>query len=887
MTTRALAENAIILLALCWLLAFHARNRGGRHGPFMTNWLTGLLFGGACVFGIMISSVGQSGIIVDARTVVLSIAGLFGGPLAAATAGTMAAGYRLWLGGPGVVPGLANIALPVLLGLAYRQAYLRGRLGIGFWQLLGFGLLLHVAVLLQMALLLPAPRGSLALQEAAAPMLLALPLATAALGLLIHDLLKRDQTEQALKHSEARLRAISHAIPDLLMVIDEDGRYLDIICSEHHLLHDDMGRLLGRRMHDVMPPEQAQRFLDFIARTLRSDSPQLIEYPMHTLGGAKVFEGRALPLEQPAGARRAVVWLSRDITERVNSELERRIAAIAFESQQGMLITDAYNRILRVNRAFTRITGFSAEEAIGQTTRLLSSGRHGPEFYQAMWKSIQGSGVWEGEIWNRHKNGQVFPEWLTISAVRDSQGEVSHYVAAFTDITDRKAAEQRIHHLAFYDPLTHLPNRRLLLDRLQQAMAGSQRSQQLGALMFIDLDNFKNINDLHGHQTGDQMLRLAAERLQHDVRATDTVARLGGDEFVVMLEGLGDDPDQAADRAEHIGEKLLNSLSMPYRFSELDLHSSASIGVVLFGGDGSDSEELMKRADMSMYEAKLSGKNALRFFDPEMQQAVQERLQLEQEIRRGLKAGEFILHFQPQIAQGEGLVGAEALVRWRHPHRGLLAPAEFIGQAERAGLIRALDRTILKQACAQLARWARDPDLAELTLAVNLSAHLLYQDHFVENVLELLTHTEANPTRLKLELTESLLLDNMPEAIARMNRLKDHGIRFSIDDFGTGYSSMSYLQQLPLDQLKIDQMFVRGLPTDESSLTIVRASCALAAGLGLEVIAEGVETEQQRALLLANGCQRFQGYLFGKPMPLHQFERLARDRAASQAQPRG
>ena len=873
MTLDAVVENAVMLLALCWLLAFTTRS-WNRSGQRTAKLLAGLWFGSACIFGMLNTSIGQTGIILDARTAVLSMAGLFGGPLVAGIAGVLAGGFRLWMGGPGVVPGLANVLLPIALGLAYRCASRRRLIGIAFWQLLGFGVLLHLGVLGLIALLLPSPLSAEAVREIALPTLLILPLATATLGVLLNDLLERDRIEQALRFSEARLRAITQAIPDLLLVLDEDGRYLEILCAERSLLYDEPSKLLGRRLHDVMPEAEERRFLGFIQQNLNSDSPQLIEYSLPTLGGPKVFEGRALPLEQPPGQKRAVVWLSRDITDRVNTELERRIAAIAFESQQGMLITDAQNRILRVNGAFSRISGYSAAEAIGQTTALLASGRHGPDFYRSMWSSIEATGVWEGEIWNRRKSGEIFPEWLTISAVRNVHGEVTHYVAAFTDITDRKAAEERIHNLAFYDPLTGLPNRRLLLDRLHQAMAASRRSNQLGALMFIDLDNFKNINDLHGHQTGDQVLRVAAERLHAEVRASDTVARLGGDEFVVMLENLGDDPLRAAAQAEHIGMKLLNSLDRSYRLNELGLYSSASIGVVLFGGEACSSDELMKRADMSMYEAKISGKNALRFFDPRMQLAVQERLRLEAEIRQGLKNGEFVLSFQPQLEQNAGVIGAEALVRWQHPQRGLLSPAAFIAQAEHAGLIHALDLQVLQQACGQLARWAATPAFADLTLSVNLSAHLLYQDHFVEKLLDLLERSGANPARLKLELTETLLLDNMPEAIARMTRLKQHGIRFSIDDFGTGYSSMSYLQQLPLDELKIDQTFIRRLPDDASSLTIVRAICALASGLGLEVIAEGVESGAQRSVLLGNGCHRFQGYLFGKPMPAMELEEM-------------
>lgn len=408
-----------MLLALCWLLAFTTRS-WNRSGQLSAQLLAGLWFGSACIIGMLMTSVSETGIILDARTVVLSMAGLFGGPLVAAIAGTLAAAYRLWLGGPGVVPGIANILLPIALGLAYCCAYRKRLFGIGFWQLLAFGVLLHLGVLALVALMAPGDLGPAAVREIAVPVLLALPLATAILGVLLKDLLERSQIEQALRLSEARLRAIGQAIPDPLLVVDEDGHCLEVICSERNLLYGDAIRLRGKKVQEVMPEAEQQRFLDFIQQTLESDTPQLMEYSLPTRVGQRVFEGRALPLEQPPGYKRAVVWLSRDITERFNTELERRIAAIAFESQQGMLITDAQNRILRVNGAFTRISGFTPEEAIGKTTALLASGKHGREFYRAMWSSIETTGAWEGEVWNRRKSGEIYPEWLTISAVRNS-----------------------------------------------------------------------------------------------------------------------------------------------------------------------------------------------------------------------------------------------------------------------------------------------------------------------------------------------------------------------------------------------------------------------------------------------------------------------------------
>ncbi|HLD67029.1 MAG TPA: EAL domain-containing protein [Pseudomonas sp.] len=865
-------QGAAVLLALCWLQTVSARLLSGHRCA--AQLVSGLLFGGTCMIGMLTPITSHLGLIFDARTVVLSMAGLFGGPLVAAVAALMAGSYRLWLGGAGALVGLGNVLVPALLGLAYRYLHRHHRVKIGVWQLLLFGLLVHVVALVMMTSL-PMAQVSFTFEQVGLPMLLVLPVATVILGLLLEDIERRQRTERALGLSEAHMRAITGAIPDLLLVVDEDGRYLEAVLPGQSRLHAGNAGLVGRRLHEVLSIGEAERFLAFIQKTLASASPQKIEYSMKTLGGPKVFEGRAQRLDTLLDGKRAIVFLARDITERVHVELERRIAAIAFESQQGMVITDACSRILRVNQAFSAITGYSAEDVIGRETRMLSSGRQGPEFYQAMWQSLNETGVWQGEIWNRRKNGETFPEWLSISAVCDAQGLVSNYVSSLTDITERKAAEDRIKHLAFFDALTGLPNRRLLLDRLQQALAASARSGQFGALMFLDLDNFKNINDLHGHQTGDQMLCLAAERLGHAVRASDTVARLGGDEFVVMLENLKSQPEEAAAQAEHIGKQVLAALGEPYQVDSLEMRSSVSIGVVLFKDESCGSDELMKRADLSMYEAKTAGKNALRFFDPHMQEAVSARLRLEEEIRLGLAAEEFVAYFQPQVDANRALIGAEVLVRWRHPQCGLLGPAAFIAVAERAGLIEELDFQMLQQACRQLALWAGQPAMASLSLSVNLSARLLYQADFVDRLLQLLAHSGADPRRLKLELTESLLLDDLPGAVARMASLKTRGIRFAIDDFGTGYSSMAYLQQLPLDQLKVDQSFVRALPGDTGSLAIIRAICALATSLGLDVIAEGVETEAQHKLLLGNGCRHFQGYLFGRPMPLAEFQRLA------------
>ncbi len=453
----------------------------------------------------------------------------------------------------------------------------------------------------------------------------------------------------------------------------------------------------------------------------------------------------------------------------------------------------------------------------------------------------------------------------SVVPLRGDNGAVTGVVVLNQDITGDKAAEEEIRRLAFYDPLTRLPNRRLLLEHLAHAQAKSARSLQEGALLFIDLDNFKTLNDTYGHETGDRLLRQVAERLSACVREGDTVARLGGDEFVVMLEDLGTHPEEAAAHAERTAEKILAQLNPPYRIAEQSHHSTPSIGITLFCGHRESLEDVLKRADLAMYQAKAAGRNTLCFFDPEMHAVLARRAALEVDLRQGLLDGQFFLQYQPQVDDTDGVTGAEALLRWRHPLRGLVSPGEFIPVAESSGLILPLGQWVLEAAARQLAAWAGQSETSHLSLAVNISARQFRDPHFVEQVLRIIEQTGANPQRLKLEITESLLLDDIGDAIDKMSALKSHGVGFALDDFGTGYSSLSYLKRLPLDQLKIDQSFVRDVLTDPNDAAIARTIVALAKTLGLGVIAEGVETAEQRSFLAEHGCRAFQGYLFGRP----------------------
>jgi diguanylate cyclase (GGDEF)-like protein/PAS domain S-box-containing protein len=616
----------------------------------------------------------------------------------------------------------------------------------------------------------------------------------------------------------------------------------------------------------------------FVARNLSSISDPW-RHDAYERGGMLIFmlmvTGVALNVYQQRQRAYDRLVTDQEI-RRQQVEADLRISAVAFESQEAMLVTDADSVILRVNHAFTEITGYTTEEVVGQTPRLLKSDRHNADFYLEMWESIRRTGGWQGEIWDRRKDGEVYPKWLTISAVRNGDGVVTHYIGTHYDITERKKAEEKIRELAFFDQLTGLPNRTLLLDRLRQAMTAGNRNGTFGAVLFIDLDNFKMLNDTLGHDKGDLLLQQVAQRLTACVREGDTVARLGGDEFVVMLGILNDSLEEAATQSEIVGKKILAALNQVYQLGNVEHSSSASIGATLFCGHQTTIDDLLKQADLAMYKSKESGRNALHYFDPAMQAVVMERAVLDAGLRTAMQEQQFVLHYQSQVTDSGRIMGAEVLVRWQHPVRGMVGPGEFIPLAEETGLILPLGNWVLKTACTQLARWAAQPELAELTLSVNVSAHQFRAPDFVGSVLAILGQTGANPNRLKLELTESLLVANVEEVIGKMYALKSEGVSFSLDDFGTGYSSLSYLKRLPLDQLKIDQSFVRDVLIDPNDAAIAKTIVALANSLGLGVIAEGVETEVQRDFLASSGCHAYQGYFFSKPIPLKDFEALAR-----------
>ena len=682
------------------------------------------------------------------------------------------------------------------------------------------------------------------------------------------------QNTKELAESESRLRRIFESNMTGYLFWNGNGDITDANETFLKMVGYTKDEVLSGTVSwkDMTPPEY--RDLDAKAIQEIADTGSTTPYEKEYFRK----DGTRLPIligaaQLPGSVLNGVAFII-DITERKSAELQQRISATAFETHESLMITDTNKLILRVNQAFINETGYTAEEVIGKTPRLLSSGRHNKDFYRTMWEAINRTGVWQGEIWDRRKNGEIYPKWLTITAVKDANGIVTHYVGSHIDITERKAAEKKIQYLGFYDELTHLPNRRLLMDRLQHALLSSVRIDRAGALLLIDLDNFKTLNDSLGHHVGDLYLQQIAQRLTACVRDDDTVARLGGDEFVVLLENLSEHPLEAAAQTEVIGEKILASLSQPFQLETHQYHGTTSIGVTLFAGNLLATDELLKQADIAMYQAKKAGRNTVRFFDEKMQENITGRFSLEGELRKALENREFHLYYQIQVDGMNRPLGAEALIRWIHPLRGMVSPAQFIPLAEETGLILPIGQWVLETACAQLRAWQEGARTMDLVLAVNVSAKQFRQADFVTQVEDTLQRHGIIPRLLKLELTEGMLLDNIEDTIATMNALKEIGIQFSLDDFGTGYSSLQYLKRLPLNQIKIDQSFVRDITSDPNDASIVQTIIAMAQTLGFDVIAEGVETEAQREFLELRGCNHYQGYLFSKPVPIMQFEAL-------------
>ena len=552
-----------------------------------------------------------------------------------------------------------------------------------------------------------------------------------------------------------------------------------------------------------------------------------------------------------------------DVTSRKQAEKRLLIDSQVFESaSEAVVITDADKRILDVNRAFTTITGYTREEILGENIGILSSGRHDDSFYEEMWEAVRDRGSWQGEIWDRRKNGDVFPKWLSISAVTDEAGRISRYIGLFSDISAMKQTQEQLYEMAHYDSLTGLPNRRYFLDRLRESLEQARRAREGVALMFVDLDGFKLVNDNLGHGAGDQLLREVAERIRVCVRESDMVARMGGDEFTVILPHVHN-----SDSPVVVARKMLQKIYEPVKLEQKEFFISSSIGIAVFPDDAQDVEGLLQSADTALYKAKDLGKNGYQFFSREMNRRAVERLTLQTQIRQGIASREFTVYYQPQVDADTGaLVGLEALARWMSPQIGIVGPDQFIPIAEETGLIHDLGRLVLRAACGQGKKWL-DEGGEPFRIGVNISAHQLRRADFVDVIESALKDTGFPAHLLDLELTESMLIEDVSDDLEKLKRIKAMGIFLSIDDFGTKYSSFAYLRRLPIDRLKIDRSFVQDLPADSRGSEIVSAIIAMSRSLNLEVIAEGVETPVQAALLREKGCRMLQGYYCSRPFP--------------------
>lgn len=550
-----------------------------------------------------------------------------------------------------------------------------------------------------------------------------------------------------------------------------------------------------------------------------------------------------------------------------NEDHERlRQAAAVFDcTREGVLVTDNKGLIVHVNRAFMAITGYQSEEVLGQRPSLFKSGHHPPAFYQAMFATLNSTGEWSGEIWNRRKSGEIYPQWQTIRVIDDERGRRSHYVAVFSDISAIKNSEHELAHLAHYDPLTDLPNRLLFTDRTEQALASAQIHKRGCALLMIDLDHFKMINDSLGHSIGDQLLKGVAERLKAMVGPGITLARLGGDEFAVLAESC---PQMVHAAAQ--AQRIIDGLKEPFQIDGHQLFVNISVGISLFPGDALSAEQLLRNSDSALFKAKSSGRNGYALYTEELTAHAQQRVETAFELRRALEQQELRVYYQPvHDLKTSRLIGVEALVRWEHPLRGLVSPAEFIPIAERTGLIAEIDAWVMRQACEQMCQWQQAG--VELSfVAVNVSSRLFARRELFGQVAKVLHETGLDPACLELEVTESAVMDDPEVALEQMHRLRELGVRLAIDDFGTGYSSLLRLKRMPVQKLKIDQGFVAGLPWDEDDAAIVRVIIALAQSMGMQVHAEGIEQVEQARFLLEHGCDLGQGYWFGRPVPAAQ-----------------
>jgi len=684
------------------------------------------------------------------------------------------------------------------------------------------------------------------------------------------------EMRQVLEDARDRYTDLYDYAPVGYLTLDKNGVIRDINLTGAQMLGLERSRVLGMPLAAWVPKSSTPQLFGHLKR-VHSEPGRVYDYlPLRTRataqGGALRhvrLESTALPAGAPSGCgscRTAVI----DLSDRKREEDHLNLVGQVFErSSDAILITDRSNRILSVNSAFSRMSGYSAEEVLGRDPRLFASGRHDRSFFRDMWAGIERNGSWSGEIWNRRKDGEVYAEWLTVHGVRNGSGAIENCIAIYTEITDQRVAAERIQFLAHFDPLTRLPNRMLLQDRMRQALAHAAREGTRVALLFLDLDRFKTINDSLGHLVGDRLLQEVAMRVRGCVREDDTVARRGGDEFIVMLPHV-----EAADQAAHVAEKIIDAMGDSVVVDGHRLNVTFSIGISIYPDDAPNADGLIRNADIAMYRSKAGGRNKFQFFTADMNAHALERLALENDLHRALEREEFTLVYQPQIDSESGrIIGAEALLRWDHPRRGLIGPAQFIPVAEESGLIVPIGEWVLERACEQMRQW-RLAGLEQVVLSVNISALQFSQKNLIGSIRRVLERSGVEPGMLELELTESVLMRDHDATCEMMGELNDMGVRMAVDDFGTGYSSLSYLRSFPIHKLKIDQSFVRDLNRSSDAGAITGAIIAMAKNLNLRVLAEGVETGDQASFLQAQSCEQFQGHYFSKPLSADGFADL-------------